>query len=113
MDRAAGTRREGGAAETVARVVYSPNALANLERAFAFLADDGPEAALAAVEAIRTAVEMLEYHPLMGRIVTADLRELVISFGHTGYVALYRFVASRDHVRILAFRHQRELDYPA
>jgi plasmid stabilization system protein ParE len=97
----------------VATVVYSPNAVANLERAFTFLADSAPEAAIAAVEAIQTAVEMLEHHPLIGRIVTADLRELVISFGRTGYVALYRFVPSRHEVRILAIRHQRELDYPA
>jgi plasmid stabilization system protein ParE len=96
----------------LARVVYSANALANLERAFAFLADDAPDAAMAAAEAIRTAVEVLEHHPLVGRIVTADVRELVISFGRTGYVALYRFVPSRSEVRILANRHQRELDYP-
>jgi plasmid stabilization system protein ParE len=40
-------------------------------------------------------------------------RELVISFGRTGYVALYRFVLSENRVRVLAIRHQRELDYPA
>ena len=96
----------------MARVVYSKNALANLERAFAFHEGSAPDAALAAVEAIRSAVEMLEHHPFIGRLVTADLRELVISFGRTGYVALYRFVASRREVRILAIRHQRELDYP-
>jgi plasmid stabilization system protein ParE len=66
----------------------------------------------AAVAAIRSAVEMLEHHPLIGRVVTDDLRELVISFGRTGYVALYRFVPSRSEVRILAIRHQRELGYP-
>ena len=55
---------------------------------------------------------MLAHHPLIGRIVTAELRELVISYGRTGYVALYRFVPSRREVRILAIRHQRELDYP-
>jgi plasmid stabilization system protein ParE len=96
----------------VARVVYSPNALDNLERAFAFLAERAPEAAVAAVEAIQTAIEMLEHHPLIGRIVTGDLRELVISYGRTGYVALYRFLPARREVRVLAIRHQRELDYP-
>lgn len=96
----------------MARVVYSPNALANLERALAFLRESAPVAAPAAVEAIQTAVAILDRHPLIGRVVTAELRELVISFGRTGYVALYRFVASRDEVRILAIRHQRELDYP-
>jgi plasmid stabilization system protein ParE len=40
-----------------------------------------------------------------------ELRELVISYGRTGYVALYRFVIGRDEVRILALRHQRELGF--
>jgi plasmid stabilization system protein ParE len=96
----------------VARVIYSPNALANLERAFSSLNDLAPEAAVAAVEAIRTAIDVLEHHPLIGRIVSGGLRELVISFGRTGYLALYRFIPSRREVQILAIRHQRELDYP-
>lgn len=88
----------------MAQVVYSPTALANL-------ADVVPDAALASVRAITTAVEMLEHHPLVGRIVRADLRELVISFGRSGYVALYRFLPGSDVVRVLAIRHQRQLDY--
>lgn len=40
-----------------------------------------------------------------------ELRELVISYGQTGYIALYRFVVSRQQVRILAIRHQRELGF--
>lgn len=96
----------------MARIVYSRQALADLKRLFAFLADD-PDNAQEAVIAIRTAVEMLAPHPLVGRIVDDELRELVISFGKTGYVALYRYMPSRQQVRILAIRHQRELDYQA
>jgi plasmid stabilization system protein ParE len=96
----------------VARVVYSRNALGNLERVFDFLEPVTPEDARAAVEAIRTAVEMLEHHPMIGRAVTEELHELVISFGRTGYIALYRFLPARDEVRVLAIRHQRQLDYP-
>ena len=111
MARSTREWREGPSTEAVARVVYSSNALANLERAFESLAL-APDAATAAVEAIRTAVEILEHHPLIGRIATGDLRELVISFGRSGYLALYRFIPARDEVRVLAIRHQRELDYP-
>lgn len=100
------------AAQAVARVVYARNALANLERAFTSLDALSPDAAIAAVDAIRSAIEMLEHHPLIGRIVEGELRELVISFGRSGYLALYRFVPARREVRILAIRHQRELDYP-
>ena len=48
---------------------------------------------------------------MIGRPIRGDLRELVIWFGRTGYVALYRFLPVRDEVRVLALRHQRELDY--
>ena len=96
----------------MARVVYSHNALDDLERAFDFLAEHDREAAAGAAEAIETAIEALARHPLIGRPIHGELRELVISFGRTGYVALYRFVPARGEVRILALRHQRELDYP-
>jgi plasmid stabilization system protein ParE len=96
----------------VAQVVYSDNALANLERAFEFLAQEDPVAAARAAAAIRDAVDALSRHPLIGRAVEQGLRELVISFGKTGYVALYRFLPQRGEIRILALRHQRELDYP-
>jgi plasmid stabilization system protein ParE len=96
----------------VARIVYSPRALDNLECAFEFLPDNAPDAAMAAVAAIRSAVEMLASHPMIGRVVSRDVRELVISYGRTGYVALYRFIPGSREVRILAVRHQRQLDYP-
>ena len=95
----------------MARVVYSANAVANLKRAFDFLHANDPASTTAAADAIASAIGMLERHPLIGRLVREELRELVISFGRTGYVALYRFSAARDEVRILALRHQRELDY--
>jgi plasmid stabilization system protein ParE len=97
----------------VAQVVYSQNALANLERAFAFLAEHDPNAAVAAAVAIRRAVETLADHPLIGRRREGEIRELVVSYGKTGYVALYRFLPEQNLVRVLAIRHQRELDYPA
>jgi plasmid stabilization system protein ParE len=97
----------------VASIVYSPNALANLERAFLFVAESDRSAAKESARAIREAVALLARHPFVGRPLQGELRELVISFGRTGYVALYRFVAARDEVRILAIRHQRELGYQA
>jgi len=66
---------------------------------------------LHALSAIRSAVEILAAHPLIGRRVEGELRELIISYGQTGYVALYRFVVSRDEVRLLALRHQREVGF--
>ncbi len=39
------------------------------------------------------------------------MRELIIAFGDTGYVALYRHDPSNDAVVVLAFRHQKEAGY--
>jgi plasmid stabilization system protein ParE len=96
----------------VAQVTYSGNALSNLERAFEFLAQEDASAAARAAAAIREAVASLARHPLIGRPVDEGLRELVISFGKTGYVALYRHLPQHGEVRVLALRHQRELDCP-
>lgn len=101
-----------GKAGALPRVVYSENALSNLQRAFDFLLDQDPNAASEAAAAISGTIEVLRVHPLIGRPVEGPLRELVISFGKTGYVALYRFIPERDQIRVLAIRHQRELDYP-
>ena len=76
-----------------------------------FLREKSPEVAVAGAAAIRSAVENLASHPLIGRRVEGDLRELVISYGATGYIALYRFDIQRDQVRALALRHQREVGY--
>lgn len=97
----------------MAQIVYSRNAIANLERVFAFLLEQDPQAAIASAAAIREAVGLLANHPMIGRRIEGEIRELVISFGKTGYVALYRFLPMREEVRILAIRHQRELDFPA
>ena len=70
-----------------------------------------PEVAAASAAPIRSAVENLAAHPLIGRRVEGDLRELVVSYGATGYIALYRFDIQRAQVRVLALRHQREIGY--
>jgi plasmid stabilization system protein ParE len=95
----------------VAQVVYSARALDDLERVFEFLAENDPATAVVAVTTIRTAVLALTDHPLLGRRVSGEIRQLVISYGKTGFVALYRFLPSKEVVRILAIRHQRELDF--
>ena len=95
----------------MAVVAYNPRALADLDRLFDFIAVENPIAAGAAAAAILDAVEILERHPHIGRPVRGQLRELVISHGRTGYVALYRVSPRADSVEILAIRHQREAGY--
>jgi plasmid stabilization system protein ParE len=95
----------------LARIIYSSRALDDLARVFRFLAEHDPSAATASALAISSAVEVLALHPYAGRRVEREIRELVISFGKTGYVALYRFVPVKNEIRLLALRHQRELDF--
>jgi plasmid stabilization system protein ParE len=65
-----------------------------------------------ALEAIEAAIASLSRAPFIYRKVGPSpfLRELVIPFGHTGFVALYE-VEDAQTVTILAVRHQREDDY--
>jgi plasmid stabilization system protein ParE len=95
----------------MAQVVYSARSMVHIERAFEFLRDKNSSVARDAVIAIQSAVDNLAAHPLTGRRIEGEVRELVISYGQTGYVALYRFVVPQNEVRILAIRHQRELGF--
>lgn len=95
----------------MAKLSYSRRALADLERLTDFLAEIDPLAASDAVDLIGEAVSLLARHPLIGRSVEGGLRELVISRGRTGYVALYSVEDNQDAVLVLAIRHQREAGY--
>jgi plasmid stabilization system protein ParE len=97
----------------VAQVIYSRRAFAGLERLADFARDKSPQAAL---EVILDGVEILQRHPLIGRLCETPVRELVISYGKTGYVALYSYEVAEDVALILALRHQREAghgDFPS
>lgn len=64
-----------------------------------------------AIAAIRREFRVLETNPFTCRIADTDRfeRELVIPFGASGYVALFR-ILDEGHVTIAAIRHQREGD---
>jgi len=61
-------------------------------------------------QAIARQFALLESSPDIGRPSPElpELRELVIGFGHSGYVALYWHEPTGDAVHVLAFRHQKE-----
>jgi plasmid stabilization system protein ParE len=95
----------------VAKLIYSERALVDLERLTDFLVAGDPQAATETIDLIEEAVALLRRHPLLGRPVEHEMRELVISRGRTGYVALYSLEDECDTVLILAIRHQREAGY--
>jgi len=96
----------------VPRLIWSPTALAHVQRLYRFLAEKNPAAAKRAVKAIRTGVEILASHPQTGRVIE-DLdeafRDWLVEFGDSGYVVRYRFDGER--VAILAVRHQKEAGF--
>ena len=95
----------------MARIVFAERALADLDRLLGFLLEQDPEQAILAVDRIVEAVSLLDRHPLLGHPVEEGLRELAISHGRTGYLALYRYRKEERLVLILAVRHQREAGY--
>ena len=92
-------------------LVYTEQALMDLERLSDFLLETDPQAAQDTAILIFDALEILVQHPEIGRKVHFGQRELVISRGRTGYLALYRFLPHLDRILVLALRHQRESGY--
>ncbi|MDO9483984.1 MAG: type II toxin-antitoxin system RelE/ParE family toxin [Hydrogenophaga sp.] len=92
-------------------LVYTEQSLLDLERLSDFLIESDQAAARETVALIFEALEMLLQHPEVGRKVHFGQRELVISRGRTGYLALYRYLPHTDRILVLALRHQREAGY--
>ena len=88
--------------------VLADEALHDLERLSDFLLERVPEAAAETGELMLSALDILRTHPEIGRPVERGLRELVVSRGKTGYLALYEYDAVHDVALILRIRHQRE-----
>ena len=95
------------------RVIVTEAAAKGLERCRQFLAVKAPEAARRAGQAIEQQFLLLETAPNIGRPSPErpELRELVIAFGNSGYMALYRHEPADDTVYVLAFRHRKEAGY--
>ena len=95
------------------QIVVTEGAALGLERCRRFLAAKSPEAARRAGQAIERQFLLLESAPDIGRPFpeVPQLRELVIPFGDSGYVALYRHEPADNAAYVLAFRHQKEAGY--
>jgi plasmid stabilization system protein ParE len=95
------------------RVILTQGAVRGLERCRRFLAEKSPPAAQRAADAIKKALRGLADFPEIGRPFPEepDCRELIIPFGDSGYIALYRYEAIEDAVFVLAVRHQKEAGY--
>jgi plasmid stabilization system protein ParE len=94
------------------QLIWSPQALLDVQRLYRFLAPKNQDAAKRAVTAIRQSVNVLSLQPGMGRPVEGmdnEFRDWIIDFGDSGYVARYRPEAEK--VIILAVRLQKEAGF--
>ena len=101
------------------RVWLTRDAEADLDRLFGFqlereLSRDGGDLALPtqAVAALRSSIATLKTSPFTCRKAGRSpfLRELIVPFGRSGYVALFE-IEDETHVVVLAVRHLLEDDY--
>lgn len=94
------------------RLEYSQKALADINRLVSFLVSTDISTALDTFNIIDDAIQVLKRHPDIGRVTgVTGKRELIISRGRTGYVAIYEFDKLTDIVVILAIKHQRENEF--
>lgn len=93
-------------------LIWSPPALADVQRLYRFLALKDEDAAQCAPKIIRAGVKILAHQPEAGRPVKdmdPMFREWLIDFGSSGYIALYRF--DGEIATILAVRHHKKAGY--
>ncbi|NOQ35576.1 MAG: type II toxin-antitoxin system RelE/ParE family toxin [Methylococcaceae bacterium] len=97
----------------MSQVIITDSAARGLERCRRFLATHNSNASKRAAKVIRQHLAVLEKNPEIGRFFENHefLKELIIPFGDSGYVALYEYDVQADIVYILSFRHQKEAGY--
>lgn len=96
----------------MSQLIWSPEALADVQRLYRFLAEKNPDAARHAASAIRNGMQIFADHLDVGRPVDdmdPEFQEWPISFGASRYVALYRL--EKDAALVVAVRRQKEVGY--
>ncbi|MDR3323194.1 MAG: type II toxin-antitoxin system RelE/ParE family toxin [Zoogloeaceae bacterium] len=91
------------------RIIYTRHALADLTSLRVILRQINPEAAQKAIAAIRAAIRQSCIHPERFRPVPdlPGFREIIIGFGHSGYVARFHHAPNGDII-VARIRHQLE-----
>lgn len=92
----------------IVKLIWSVNALADLERFAAFLRDHHPRLATRIAPEIMKRARMIGDHPGIGRVIEKGgiYRELNVSVLNGIYV--FRYSIRPDHIRILRVFHGRE-----
>ena len=91
-----------------ARIVWLPEALADIERLYGFLKEKSPAAAKRAAQVILQGACILEETPEAGRPMQDDTgrREFFVAFGIGAYVLRYK--RNRNTVVVIRVWHSKE-----
>ena len=90
-------------------ILFSSEALSDLERIRKFLDLRNPDAAKRALRAIWAALEQVEHFPEIGH-PTKDrrIRQIIVRFGKRGYIVRYRVRPTDGAVFVTRVWHGRE-----
>lgn len=88
-------------------ILLSPDAVEDVERLRSFLDQNNPSAGQRALASIWTAVDRLQDFPELGMpTADADIRQLVVRFGASGYIIRYAILP--PDILITRIWHGRE-----
>jgi toxin ParE1/3/4 len=90
-------------------ILLSPDAVEDVERLRTFLDQTNPGAARRALALIWTAIERLHEFPALGmQTEDADVRQIVIRFGTSGYIVRYTIISETADILVTRVWHGRE-----
>ena len=92
-------------------IKVTPQASADIERLDDFLWEQKDALAGDLYAYLIKALRLLQLQPGVGRPLGAELRELIIDRGRSGYLARYQYKRESGVVTILRIRHQSESGY--
>jgi plasmid stabilization system protein ParE len=90
-------------------ILLSPDAVEDVERLRTFLDQNNPDAARRALATIWTAVDRLQEFPDLGMPTEdAEIRQIVVRFGASGYIVRYSVLPGDEDIVITRIWHGRE-----
>ena len=90
-------------------ILLSPDAVEDVERLRSFLDQKNPDAARRALAAIWKAIDRLEELPGLGMPTeNAEIRQIVVRFGSSGYIVRYAAPPEGENILITRIWHGRE-----
>ncbi len=91
------------------QIIYTDKSRNDLQRLADFISNVAPHVKDKMIDNLLGGISQLTANPRLGKPSDRALfRELIIPFGHSAYVVLYRYDEKNDIVIITRIRHGRE-----